>query len=329
MVTQSYSAFNHVLSDLSLIVNRFESLSLFSTCTNRLAFLVDALEACRLHAATDKAIQRVSLAVPGPQDTSLPRRHRTAVVRAEQLTLRTPDGARTLTKDLSFELIEGEALLVTGSSGAGKTSLCRAVAGLPLWASGSGSLAVAPRWRVANGGGHLQCLPQQPYMLPRGATLRAQLSYLCGGTPPSDAEITAALGAVGLQAMAENLDMEGADWARTLSPGEQQRVAFARLLLGPPAALVVLDEATSALDEAAERRCYAALRAQGPALLSVGHRAALRAVHDRELQLLPGGRWALQPLQPLQPLAAAAGARGHGRDATAAVQSEQVEPAPA
>jgi len=297
VVTQSYSAFNHVLSDLSLIVNRFESLSQFSTCTNRLAFLVDALEGQEALAEPVERFQRMNLAVPGPHDAVAAPRHRTTVLRAAGLTLRTPDAIRVLAQDLDFELLEGEALLVTGPSGTGKTSLCRAVAGLPQWDVGSGELAVAPRAGASAAGGRMQCLPQQPYMLPRGATLRAQLTYLCpGDASPGDAELTEALKAVGLDGLVAELDSEGADWARTLSPGEQQRIAFARLLLGPTAAFVVLDEATSALDEAAERRCYAALRARGPALMSVGHRAALRGVHDRELKLFPGGRWELHSL---------------------------------
>lgn len=291
VVTQSYGAFNHVLSDLSLIVNRFEALSTFSTCTNRLAFLVDALEACAGQVGGERITR---LALPNHQNG--------LVIKADGLSLRTPDAAKLLAEDLSFELREGEALLVTGPSGAGKTSLCRTVAGLPLWGVGSGELSVVPpAWRggkdAERSQGHCQCLPQQPYMLPKGATMRAQLSYLCSeGHEPSYDEITSALRAVGLEALAPRLSDEGIDWARTLSPGEQQRVAFARLLLGPAVSLVVLDEATSALDEEAEQRCYAALRSRGPAILSVGHRAALRSVHDRELRLLGAGRWELLDL---------------------------------
>lgn len=313
VVTQSYSAFNHVLSDLSLIVSRFESLSQFSTCTNRLAFLVDALEPSQWPSASGESIVRSNLLVPGPQDVKAVRRNRAVVLRASSLTLCTPDAARVLTRGLSFELFEGEAMLITGTSGTGKTSLCRAVAGLPQWNVGSGELMVAARASPVVVGGRLQCLPQQAYMLQRGATLRDQLQYLCGADKrPSEAELAEALSEVGLGKLATELDGEGADWARTLSPGEQQRIAFARLLIGVPAALVVLDEATSALDEEAEQRCYSALRARGLAILSVGHRAALRKVHDRELCLLPEGLWELRDLSSVRgaPLAASLAANG-------------------
>ena len=79
------------------------------------------------------------------------------------------------------------------------------------------------------------------------------------------------------------LDMR-ADWATMLSLGEQQRLAFARVLLANPA-LVLLDESTSALDLANEARLYKLLIARGMSIVSVGHRDSLKQFHDRQLEL--------------------------------------------
>jgi ABC-type uncharacterized transport system fused permease/ATPase subunit len=127
---------------------------------------------------------------------------------------------------------------------------------------------------------------------------------------PDDAALAAALRAVslgGLLARTGGLDAE-ADWSAVLSLGEQQRVAFARLLLSRPR-LALLDESSSALDGEAEAAAYAALRAAGTTYISVGHRESLRAFHTRLLRLGDGGGdggeeasgWALLPLAPGAP----------------------------
>ncbi len=128
-------------------------------------------------------------------------------------------------------------------------------------------------------------LPQKPY-LPIG-TLREVVSY---PTPPGgidDGSLRDALEAVGLPALAGRLG-ESAHWALALSPGEQQRIAFARALVQRPAWLF-LDEATSALDEASEVRLYTLLRERLPdvTLVSVGHRSTLRPFHTRNLVVTP------------------------------------------
>ena len=88
-----------------------------------------------------------------------------------------------------------------------------------------------------------------------------------------------------------------ADWAKILSPGEQQRVAFARVLLSKPK-VVFLDEATSALDEGQEFALYRALRSQLPdcIVVSVSHRPSLEQHHDQRLELLGDGAWRLAPV---------------------------------
>jgi len=112
----------------------------------------------------------------------------------------------------------------------------------------------------------------------------------------SDDEIRSALDTVSLGHLGDRLD-EATDWAKILSPGEQQRIAFARVFLAKPK-VVFLDESTSALDEGQEFALYRALRAQLPdcIVVSVSHRGTLEQHHDRRLELLGGGAWRLEPV---------------------------------
>ena len=103
-----------------------------------------------------------------------------------------------------------------------------------------------------------------------------------------DKNLREALFAVGLPELAGRLD-ETCHWALQLSPGEQQRIAFARALVQKPDWLF-LDEATSAVDEPTETRLYHLVRDRLPrATLSMGHRATLRPFHDRQLFAQPDG----------------------------------------
>ena len=132
---------------------------------------------------------------------------------------------------------------------------------------------------------HVLFLPQKPY-LPIG-TLREVISYPTAAAGFDDGALREALEAVGLPELAGRLD-EAGHWALQLSPGEQQRIAFARALVQKPDWLF-LDEATSAVDEASEARLYKLVRERlrGTAVLSVGHRSTLRAFHDRQLVVKP------------------------------------------
>jgi putative ATP-binding cassette transporter len=128
-------------------------------------------------------------------------------------------------------------------------------------------------------------LPQKPY-LPLG-TIREIVAYPAPPEGVSDAMLREALEAVELPELTGRLD-ESANWALRLSPGEQQRIAFARALVQKPDWLF-LDEATSAIDEEAEARLYALLRERlpGATLFSVGHRSTLRPFHARRLVVTP------------------------------------------
>ncbi len=198
------------------------------------------------------------------------------------LTVRLPD-ERVLIDALDLRLTPGEALLVAGPSGSGKTTLLRSLA--DLWPYAQGSV------RRPLGDGVL-FLSQQPY-LPLG-TLRTALAY--PASEIDDAQARAVLPRVQLPQLADRLDEE-VDWSRQLSPGEQQRLGFAAVLLAKPR-LVFLDEATSALDEGVEQTLYALLREELPeaVVVSVGHRSGLDRFHGNRLDLRGDGRWATSEL---------------------------------
>ena len=171
----------------------------------------------------------------------------------------------------------GERVLITGPSGAGKSSLVRAIAGLATGGAGRVELPASA---------HLMFVPQRPY-LPEGSLLEA-LAYPRDVAAFKAADIVAAVQRAGLARYDHRLG-DTARWASVLSPGEQQRVHFARVLLHRPN-WVVFDESTSALDEASERELYRAVREHCPAttVVSVGHRSSLKPLHDREWSLRDG-----------------------------------------
>jgi putative ATP-binding cassette transporter len=184
---------------------------------------------------------------------------------------------------------QGERVLVTGPTGAGKTSLFRALGG--AWPFGSGTIVVPEGARV-------MILPQRAY-LPLGS-LRAALTYPEPEGSIPDEMLVKALADCGLGYLAPDIG-RGTHWANRLSGGEQQRIGIARALLQKPDWLF-LDEATSALDEPSEAALYALLMERLPksALVSIGHRSSLAAFHSRFLRLAPtgDGRHALVPGRP-------------------------------
>lgn len=201
----------------------------------------------------------------------------------QDLTVQTPSGKPLIT-DLNLNLHGGQALLIRGASGSGKTTLLRAIAG--LWPHSQG--------HIQRPGQHLLFLSQKPY-IPLG-TLRDALFYPqtgARGNPNADARTREVLEQVQLGHLTNQLDQPN-DWARILSLGEQQRLAFGRLLLARPR-LVFLDEATSAMDEGLEDAMYRLVRQQLPdtLIVSVGHRSTLLRHHSLQLNLEGEGRWAL------------------------------------
>ena len=392
VISQSVGAFNHILSDLSIIINQFEQLSRFSAGIERLSTFYDAIrisdpyrnETTPLLAmlnvtemATTKTIdvdhgvvvaETTESHTAGTEQSHSPygkidlQRFETMmtssgggttyqaplnypILSMDHLDLCTPDKKRLLIRDLSLDLKEGENLLIVGNSGAGKSSLLRAIAG--LWTDGNGKITRPQDSDV-------YFLPQRPYCAL--GSLKDQLLYpslesIGGGLEGDDNDKTTAKkkngeGSTGngqslypdghvfskrhllKQAMTDEelLDIldkvdlgqlaaragDGdpikglqtvLDWSNTLSLGEQQRLAFGRVLVNQPK-LVILDEATSALDMVAESKMYTLLRnmgqksfmkgsdgtgtklsAPGLTYISVGHRPSLLAYHDKRLRL--------------------------------------------
>ncbi|HEV7265508.1 MAG TPA: ABC transporter ATP-binding protein/permease [Falsiroseomonas sp.] len=219
-----------------------------------------------------------------------------AALELRGLTLATPCG-RNLLRATEVTLAPGEKLLIRGESGSGKSTLFRAIGG--LWPWGEGELHIPCRRQS-------MFLPQRPY-LPLG-TLTAALCYPAPPDAFAEDALHAVLGRCNLGHIADRLG-ETARWDRMLSLGEQQRLAFARLLLHRPR-WIFMDEATSALDEANQAAMFALLTAELPeaALLSIGHRPGLDRYHDREMVVAPGpeGAWLVPPAAPRARLAAAA-----------------------
>jgi vitamin B12/bleomycin/antimicrobial peptide transport system ATP-binding/permease protein len=187
-------------------------------------------------------------------------------------------GGEPLTAASSVSIAPGESLLIRGPSGSGKSTLFRAIAG--IWPFGSGTIRQPRNFNVL-------FLPQRPY-LPIGKLIDV-VSFPHGEGAYAPEKVAAALTDCGLAHLAGRLK-ESRHWAQELSPGEQQRIAFARALLHQPSWLF-LDEATSALDEAFEEKLYRLLRERlpGTAIISIGHRRALAEFHTRRLELRENG----------------------------------------
>jgi vitamin B12/bleomycin/antimicrobial peptide transport system ATP-binding/permease protein len=168
----------------------------------------------------------------------------------------------------------GERVLVAGESGTGKSTLVRAIAG--LWPWGDGSVNFHPDRR-------LFMLPQKPYV-PFGS-LRRAAAYPAAAEDWTIEEIGVALDKVGLGHLKERLEEE-APWDQTLSGGEKQRLAFARLFLHNPD-IIVLDEATSALDAKSQDKMMELVNKELPnaTVVSVAHRVELEAFHTRKIVL--------------------------------------------
>jgi putative ATP-binding cassette transporter len=263
-LTQTADAFGQVQGSLSWFVDTYTTLAAWKAVVDRLTTFSEAMVAAKTaaaHTALDIRPQaKPELALDG-------------------VDLDLPDGTPLL-RNVNLTVRPGETVVLRGPSGSGKTTLFRALAG--LWPFGRGHISTPlPDQRTL-------FLPQKPY-LPIG-TLKDALCYPDPSDPVPEQDCRAALEACGLWHLSPRLN-EAASWSLVLSGGEQQRLAFARALVYRPDWLF-LDEATSALDEPAERHMYELIRQRLPrtTVVSIAHRPAVAAFHDRQLSVDPAGK---------------------------------------
>ena len=261
-VMQAASAFTIVQTAFGWLVDNYPRLADWNACARRIASLMMSLDALE-RAEQGDGIGRIQRGETEGE----------AMLGLHDLSVTLDDGTAVVGEtDVVIE--PGERLLVAGESGTGKSTLVRALAG--LWPWGGGSVNFHPDRR-------LFMLPQRPY-IPSG-TLRRAIAYPGAADDWLTEQICDALHKVGLDHLKDKIEEEG-PWDQTLSGGEKQRLAFARLLLHNPD-IVVLDEATSALDEKSQDKMMEIVIKELPkaTIVSVAHRVELEAFHSRKIVL--------------------------------------------
>jgi putative ATP-binding cassette transporter len=261
-VMQAASAFTIVQTAFGWLVDNYPRLADWNACARRIASLMMSLDALE-RAERGDGIGRIKR---GDTEGS-------AMLSLNDLSVTLDDGTAVV-GETEVVVEPGERLLVAGESGTGKSTLVRAIAG--LWPWGGGSVNFHPDRR-------LFMLPQKPY-IPSG-TLRRAIAYPGAAEDWTVGQMGEALHKVGLDHLKEKIE-EDAPWDQTLSGGEKQRLAFARLLLHNPD-IVVLDEATSALDEKSQDKMMDIVIKELPkaTIVSVAHRVELEAFHSRKIVL--------------------------------------------
>ncbi|HWG79185.1 MAG TPA: ABC transporter ATP-binding protein/permease [Stellaceae bacterium] len=261
-IQQVADAFIQLQGSLAYIISSYNDIATWLAVVRRLSTFRDSID--RIQAETQR-----------PQPIAIQRGGKGIAV--ADLALDLPDGSPLLER-LNLDVTRGQALLVKGPTGTGKSTLLRAIAG--LWPFGRG--------HVRLDAGRAFFLPQKPY-IPLG-DLRHALVYPDADAEVSQERLVEVLRQVGLGRFAAELDKPDM-WAQRLSGGEQQRLAVARVLLAKPQT-IFLDEATSALDEEGEAELYRLLKEAPwrPTIVSVGHRSTLRAFHDSILPLVRAAR---------------------------------------
>ncbi|SFB63859.1 ABC transporter [Rhizobium sp. NFR07] len=261
-VMQAASAFTIVQGAFGWLVDNYPRLADWNACARRVASLMVSLDGLE-QAEESETVGRIKRGEAQSE----------TVLELDEVSVSLGDGTAVV-KETQVKIEPGERVLVAGESGSGKSTLVRAIAG--LWAWGSGRVDFRPDMQ-------LFMLPQKPY-IPSG-TLRRAVAY----PKPADSwtadEIHSALEKVGLAHLNDKLEEE-APWDHTLSGGEKQRLAFARLLLNDPD-IIVLDEATSALDDKTQHKIMQVMIDELPnaTILSVAHRVELEEFHSRKITL--------------------------------------------
>ncbi|MGN6308327.1 MAG: ABC transporter ATP-binding protein/permease [Xanthobacteraceae bacterium] len=261
-VMQAASAFTIVQGAFGWLVDNYPRLADWNASAHRIASLMLSLDGLE-RAELGDGLGRIKIGETGDS----------MMVSLHDLSVTLDDGTAVL-QDTEVNIEPGERLLVAGESGTGKSTLVRAIAGLWPWGGGSVKFHADRR---------LFMLPQRPYV-PSG-TLRRATAYPAAAEDWSVEQIGEALDKVGLAHLKEKIE-EDAPWDQTLSGGEKQRLAFARLLLHNPD-IIVLDEATSALDEKSQDSMMELITKEMPnaTIISVAHRVELEAYHSRKIVL--------------------------------------------
>jgi vitamin B12/bleomycin/antimicrobial peptide transport system ATP-binding/permease protein len=261
-VMQAASAFTIVQSAFGWLVDNYPRLADWNACARRIASLMMSLDGLERAEQSD-GFGRIKRGETEGE----------AMLSLNDLSVSLDDGTAVV-GETEVVVAPGERLLVAGESGSGKSTLVRAIAGLWPWGGGSVNFHADRRMFM---------LPQKPYV-PSG-TLRRAVAYPGSADSWSEEEIGEALHKVGLDHLKEKIE-EDAPWDQTLSGGEKQRLAFARLLLHNPD-IVVLDEATSALDEKSQDKMMDMVTKELPqaTIVSVAHRVELEAFHSRKITL--------------------------------------------
>ncbi|WP_373508769.1 ABC transporter ATP-binding protein/permease [Thiocapsa sp.] len=267
VIAQSAIAFAHLLGAFSLIVTQFQAISAYTAVIARLAGLREAMGEGQSPGAPNIEIcndcDRIAF---------------------EALTLRSPRSGRDLVKSLSVSVSRGKRLLLIAPNESAKTALFRATAG--LWDAGEGRI-LRPNDRA------LMFLPERPYLPP--GTLRQLVTPSDSNGSFTDGCILATLRALKLEpalVRAGGLDLER-NWNELLSLGEQQLLAFARVILAEPA-FVMLDHPSRALSECQIDELIAMLRERGITYITLGDEDDDPGAYDEVLLIDQDGTWSAQ-----------------------------------
>lgn len=266
-VWQSSNAFGAIHDSLSFFRNAYDQFASYRAAIIRLDGLVDQ---------NTRAAAFTAVATAASSDGELT---------VQGVEVRKPDGS-PLVRPLDLRLESGDGLVITGPSGIGKTVLVQSLAG--MWPYATGRVA------LPDGRDGAMFVPQLPY-LPVG-DLRTVVSYPEPAGTYDDKVVQQSLLDVALSQLVIRLN-DDQDWAKVLSVGEQQRIAFARILVCRPRT-VFLDESTSAMDEGLEQMLYDLLRTRLPdtIVVSVSHRSSVLPFHTDRLELVGDGEWRLERL---------------------------------